>query len=255
MKKLIISVALISSSLFAVGQQTPVLGAKFGEDPAVREDNAKLLNTLNYSYKLKDYKQAACEVQQLISAAPSCSEDMYRKGVNIYRSLYAKTRDLELRKMYLDTMLMVFDKREEIFGNHKTRGRAYIFGQKALAFANYATEEDREELHETFLEAIRHGLTKIEKQDAVLVGTYFSNISESYKYDEITADVYIEKFEELSELLDQSPDKSELHAKIVNEVEALFAASGAASCENIERIYKPRYTAEPDNVEMMKKIL
>lgn len=255
MKKLLISFALITASLFAMGQQTPVLDARYGEDPATREDNAKLLNALNYSYKLKDYPQAARELQQLMEIAPRCSEDMYRKGVHVYRTMYAKTNDIKLREAYLDTMLMVFDKREEIYGDHKTRGRAYIFGQKALAFANFATEDDREELHQTFIEAIKHGLEVIEKQDAVLVGIYFSNLSESYKYDEITADVYIEKFEELSELLAGSPDRSELHTKVVNDVEALFGASGAASCDNIERIFKPKYVAEPDNVDVLKKIL
>ena len=255
MKKLIISFALITSSLFAAAQQTPTLDARFGEDPATREDNAKLLNTLNYSYKLKDYPQAAKELQQLMAVAPRCSEDMYRKGVHVYRTLYTKTQDVELRKAYLDTMLMVFDKREEIYGDHKTRGRAYIFGQKALAFANFATEEDRDELHKTFIEAIKHGLEVMDKQDAILVGTYFSNLSENYKYDEITADVYIEKFEELSDLLSQSTDKSEIHTQIINDIEAQFGASGAASCENIERIFKPKYDAAPDNVDVMKKIL
>lgn len=62
-------------------------------------------------------------------------------GGTIYKYLFENTKDETLRKKYVDTIMMVYDKRKECFGDE-----AYVNGMKAFdyyySFDKYTTEEN-----------------------------------------------------------------------------------------------------------------
>lgn len=61
-------------------------------------------------------------------------------GANIYRQLYNNTTDQLLQKSYVDTIMMIYDKRKECFGDE-----AYVNGLKGFDyfyyFQNYGSED------------------------------------------------------------------------------------------------------------------
>ncbi|MFI3294934.1 MAG: hypothetical protein R3Y19_02845 [Rikenellaceae bacterium] len=212
-----------------------------------------LLNSFAYSYKLKDYPTATKELKELLESAPKASENMYINGVNIYRNLIAQAETDEQRDHYLDSLLIIFDLRAEHFAEHPTRGRDYVLAQKANTFFNFADDHERIMAYDLFVEAIKAGQDVIDDSDAALIGKYFMNVTESASFDELTADDYIGRYERLTKLL--SNHDTEVARNVTLEVEAMFANSGIASCDNLERIFKPQYEADPSNDALVKKIL
>ncbi|MEG2755894.1 MAG: hypothetical protein RR931_04720, partial [Mucinivorans sp.] len=225
---------------------------KWGEDPAHREENVKLYNAFLYSVKLKDMNQASKELQMLLQRAPKCSENLYINGSRIYTSKLASATTKAERSVYIDSIMLLFDKRAESFGNHATRGKSYILGQKALAFLNYSPEQ-KQKAFDLFEQAVAAGQ---QGPNPVLIGTYFTALTESYQLDDITPEKYVMVYEKLSALLNAVPEPRSLEVKdAITAVESLFASSGAASCENIDKIFKPKYDADPDNEALIKQIL
>lgn len=252
MKKLLLTLAIAAAVNGAMAQAF-LTDPVYGNSPEERTDNVKLLNAFTYSYNIKDYAMASKELKELLTKIPAASENLYIRGIDIYKNFMANAKtDIE-RKKCMDSIMIMFDLRAKNFADHPERGRAYVLGQKALTFNNFADESQREQALKLFLEAIDAGKMNIGENEVELIGTYFKNVTDNYKFDEITADDYIQRYENLAAILAEK--NNEFSKKVAADIEAMFASSGAASCDNIERIFKPQYTADPNNADLIKKIL
>lgn len=252
MKKLLL-VALFCVGVFSASAQAYLQDPNYGANEAERTENAKLYSAFQFSINLKDFKRASFELKELLNKIPKATDNLYIRGVDVYRNLYAKAETDAQRKVCLDSILTIYDLRSENFGNRAKRGRAYILAQKALAFNNYASDEDKLKLYQVFRDAIEAGKDVIDDEDVEIIGNYFTNLTNSYKYDEITADDYLTSYELIMKNVEGVDN--EFATQIKNDVEALFAQSGAASCENIEKIFKPMYDLNPNDNDLIKKIL
>lgn len=232
----------------AVGAQDFREDPRYGSDPASREQNVRILNFFNDAYKAKEYGQATVYLRQLIENAPKATQNLYIRGVEIYKSKALGAQSLQERKMYVDSILWFFDKRIEAFGNHPQRGEAYLRGEKAKAFLSMMPA-DRERLFQFFQEALheKHPL------NPGLAVTYFNSVVESYRLDDVTPEQVIDIYERLSQRLAgcESPERAEA----MKAIDDLFASSGAANCETVEKIYRPKYEADPGNAKLIETIL
>lgn len=252
MKKLLIAAIICIGSLSA-SAQSYLTNPRYGATEAERVENAKLYSAFNFSVNLKDYGRASIELKDLLIKAPQISSNLYIRGVDIYKNLFTQAKTEERRDQCVDSILIIYDLRAKNFGDDPKRGMDYILAQKALTYNNFADEDDRAKLYEMFKEAIEAGKDVIDDEDVELIGTYFTNLSNSYKYDEITADDYLNRYEHITSILN-GVDNEQAN-KIRTDIETLFGQSGAASCENIEKIFKPQYQADPNNADVIKKIL
>lgn len=251
MKKQILTLLLAVISLGALAQGDFLQDPRWGDNEEARTENAKLMSAFNFSYKLKDYPQASVELHQLLKNVPAVSENLYIRGIDIYKDNFANATTEERRKLCIDSIMYMFDLRAKSFANHKTRGRDVILAEKALTFNGFS--EDRQKAYEIFITAIEAGIDVIDDTDVNLIGTYFKNLTDSYTFEEINADDYINRYENLTGMLANHNNESSQQIKA--DLEAMFAASGAANCENIEKIFKPKYEADPNNGDLIKKIL
>lgn len=219
---------------------------KYGADPAAREQNVRILNIFNDAYRAKDYNTATNYLRQLIQNAPQASENMYIRGVDIYRNKAAAAQTKEDRRAMVDSILWIYDKRIEAFGEHPERGEGYLRGEKAKIFMNMMPA-DRQRMFQLCREAIS------KNADPALIVMYFNAVVESFKLDDVTPEELIESYENLSQTLatSQAPNAAEA-AKTLDD---LFATSGAADCQSIEQIYKPKYEADPTNQQLIETIL
>lgn len=222
---------------------------KYGNTPEERERNVMILNYFNDAYKMRTYDDAVAYMQELIQNAPQASENIFIKGIEIYRNKLSRSRVKAERAVFLDSMMYIYDKRAETYGDHATRGRGYILTRKAQDFYIYAPgETDRAFAY--FRDAVKASDAAV---DAEMATSFFNALTESYKLGDITPDDYMNDYELLATALgkaDQSDEVINAQAALEN----LFAQSGAANCENIEKIFKPRYMADKDNIEMLRKM-
>lgn len=248
-RRMLVLLLAVTASISMSSAQEKTYDEKFGEDPAQRAENVKLLSFFQDAYNTKAYDDALNLLRQLIVRAPKSSMNMYINGGEIYRQKFARATTKVERMAYLDSMLFLLDKRMEYFGDHKTHGLAYLAAQKAMLF-NENNPEDRERAFSLFREALKVSGNEV---DPNMVVIFFQSLSEGFKLDDITPEEYIADYEGLTTLLAQVT--TEENTKATETIEALFATSGAASCENIERIFRPKYEADPSNGELVKKIL
>ncbi len=178
----------------AVGAQDFRDDPRYGDDPASREQNVRILNFFNDAYKAKEYGQATVYLRQLIENAPKATPNIYIRGVEIYKSKALGAQSLEERRTYVDSILWIFDKRIEAFGEHPQRGEAYLRGEKVKVFLTMMPA-DRERLFQLFREALheKHPL------NPGLAVTYFNSVVESYRLDDVTPEQVIDVYERLSQ--------------------------------------------------------
>lgn len=249
MKRLLLIVAVAITTLAGANAQTQY-HERFGVDPEKREENAKMLSYMKRAYDSKSYDDALGFFRKLTVNAPKAAMNMYIWASDIYRGKLARATTKAERAAYLDTILMVFDQRVENFGDHDKYGKAYLTAQKALIF-NETDQANRQKAFELFRAAVAAGGNQV---DPDLVVTFFNSLTDSFKLDDITPEDYIADYESLATLLNDINAEGTYTNAITN-VEALFASSGAASCENIERIFRPKYEADQDNAVLVKQIL
>lgn len=246
-RKLYMLVALLFTATTVTTAQD--FDPKFGADPADRENNVKMLNQLQDSYMMKQYDEVLVLMRPLIEKCPKATPNLYIRGVEIYRNKLLKATSKEDRTKYLDSMMILYDQRAVAFGDHPKQGLPYIKEQKAKMFFDFApTEVERATKY--FREAIEVSGTKIDPD--VLVA-FFNMLTDSFKLDDLTPEAYLDDYEYLTTLLGKEPSPETEPALAA--IEQLFVSSGAANCENIEKIFRPKYEAAKTDGALIKKIL
>lgn len=222
---------------------------RYGADPESREKNVRVYSFFNDAFESKEYDQAVLFMHDLLKNVPKVSENLYIKGGQIYKSKIAKAKTKEERRLYVDSLMWLHDKRIDAYGDSPERGEAYIRGVKVREFEQYSAA-DKNRLFQLYREALETGKTAV---DPDLVVTFFNNLVEGFKLDDLTPEELVSDYAKLCEVLDGSKDPKAVEAKTV--VEQLFVSSGAASCEIIEKIFRPQYEATPDDQALIEKII
>lgn len=106
--------------------------------------------------KLKKYNDALPLWRTAYGLAPAANgrvKYQFDDGVAIYKHLYSNTEDEAMKRSYMDTVMMIYDKRVECFGE-----AAHVQGRKAFdmyyTFGQYTTEDETFELFRTAVDGM-----------------------------------------------------------------------------------------------------
>jgi len=218
--------------------------AKWGDTPEAREKNIVNSNFLKESCDNKDYNAAARYLKELIDGCPGASENIYVRGAVVYKNKINRAKSLAEKNTYVDSLLLMYDLRNQYFGTHPTRGTAYILDRKAREYLTYRPN-DRAGIRQAFREAIEAGGSATDPETVV---AYFSNLCEDYKNtDEVMPDEIISEYDRLAPLFENNPEAGEYKSQF----DTAFGLSGAASCENLERLFSAKLAAAPDDEALL----
>lgn len=218
--------------------------AAWGDTPEQREENILNSNFLKESCDNKDYNQAAHYLQQLLQKCPAASEAIYQRGTTLYKNKINRAKSLAEKKTYIDSLLLIYDLRLEHFGNHPKRGRAYILDRKAREILTYQPGE-RAAIRGAFRAAIEAGGADADPETVV---AYFSNLCDDYRNtDEVMPDELIAEYDRLTPFF----AGNDAAAEYKKQFDAAFGLSGAASCENLEKLFSARIAAAPDDEALL----
>ena len=241
--------ALIVGNAFAQDLSAPQY-AKWGETIEQREENIKASQFLKEEMENRNYNAAAKYLQQLLANCPAASENTFARGITLYKNKISRATSLQERNVYVDSLFLLYDLRLEHFGSHPKRGTAYILDLKAREYLTYR-EADREGVRKNFELAIAAQVENNGAADPTMVLTYFQGLCEDYKNDIVDAMTIVNVYEENAKYfanLDES--QAELKAKY----DKAFGASGAASCENLQKIFEPKIAATPDDEALLAHV-
>ncbi len=251
MKKMIYRTALLTVAAvafsFSARAQAYLQDPKYGNSPEQRQETVLNINYFNDNYKAKNYDAATYYMRKVIEVAPKASQNIYINGINIYRTKAAETTDQAKRQVYVDSLLVLYDMRSENFGHIAGRGTAYLMGLKARDYLTLNPDK-KEEIQKLFKEAMDAAGPDA---DPELINIYFNSLAEAYKKDEIKTDLFMAEYDRLSKIYDGSTAEDKDEQKRL--FDQIFVTSGAANCENLEKVFKPAVDAGAD-LETLKKV-
>lgn len=216
--------------------------AKWGETPEERKDNMLASSYLKEETANRNFNSAARYLQLLLEKCPSASETIYVNGVKLYKDKINRAESLAEKKMFVDSLLFLYDVRIENFANHPKRGRVYLLERKAREYLTYKGD-DREGVAEAFETAIA-AQAQVGAVSPEVVAIYFKNLCDDYQNDIVDAMTIVNAYEANAKHF-ANIDESQVEFK--NQFEACFGASGAASCDNLQKIFEPKLAANPND--------
>ncbi len=218
--------------------------AIWGDTPEERQQNILNSNFLKESCDNKDYDAAAHYLKELLDKCPKASENTFVRGTTLYKNKINRAKTLAEKNMYIDSLMLIYDLRVEYFGDHPKRGTAYILDRKAREYLTYKPN-DRAGIRGAFREALEAGG---DNSDPETVVAYFSNLCDDYKNtDEVMPDEVLAEYERLEPFFAKHPEASEYKSQF----DAAFGLSGAASCENLEKLYRAKLEAAPEDEALL----
>ena len=220
---------------------------KWGATVEERQENILASNYLKEAIDAKDFNRAAHYFQQLLEKCPEASQQTFARGVTIYKNKAQRARSVEQKRMFIDSVLYIYDQRVVYFGNHQKNGKDYILDMKARDMLRYCTTDRpllRAGLKDAVDAAIESGRVNLD-----IVASYYKYLCEDYEYDDsVTSEMVLAEYERLSPLFAEISAEDEQYKEIF---ENSFGTSGAASCDNLETLFSAKLEADPDNTALL----
>ena len=222
--------------------------AKWGETPEERKDNMLSSSYLKEETANRNFNSAARYLQLLLEKCPSASETIYVNGVKLYKDKINRAETLAEKKMFVDSLLFLYDVRIENFSNHPKRGRVYLLERKAREYLTYKGD-DREGVAEAFETAIA-AQAQVGAVNPEVVAIYFKNLCDDYQNDIVDAMTIVNTYDAYAQYFDNiAPEQQEYK----DQFEQCFGLSGAASCENLEAIFSKKVADNPEDAKLVEQ--
>ena len=253
---------LIAGLIISMGTAFAQTGVEDGSKYGHGEDSVSCLKNLSlYSeaYKQKNYTEAYPYWKQVFDECPASNINIYSHGEKMMAAFYKQESDIAKKEEYYQMLMKVYDQRAQYFGDHRKYPTPYIMGKKAVAMLKYKRDEPAvvKEAYVILESAARK--RGVKTQPAVLI-TYMMNSTVMFKMDEIPAETLVNVYTTVSDIFDQKikvtkkPETVIALKEMKNQVEAIFAKSGAANCEVIETIFGPQLADNTGNLDWLKRV-
>ena len=242
--KILVSAVLTVVGLSAYAQDlSDPKYAKWGETLEERKENILNSSYLKEEINNHNFDSASGYLHKLIEKCPAASENIYVNGTKLYKQRINRAQTLAEKNAYVDSLLWLYDVRLENFGTHRTRGKDYILERKAREYLTYK-ESDREGIRNAFEAAIAAQVEATGKADPEVLAIYFKNLCDDYSNDVVDAMTVVAAYDGNAKYFEGiAPEQEEFKEQF----EKCFVMSGAASCENIEKIFAKKIADAPED--------
>lgn len=238
MKKLVVLIALALLSSGAYAQ------SKYGADSAECIRNLSLYSEL---VKQNSLAQAAPYWRRALSLCPQSSENLYINGIRIYKNLLANEKNPNLKQKYIDSIVYLYDQRIEIYNRDKTVSWRKLIDYQQMRPTDYAT---------IFKMAEHCMQVTPEKNRYQVMEIYFRSAVDLYKDNKLGADVVLNAFTTIEDQIEAKAKEGDNEAKATRDnVNNIFVTSGVANCDNLVKLFRPKYESNKKDAAFLKKIV
>ncbi|MBT8231209.1 MAG: hypothetical protein HKO66_07705 [Saprospiraceae bacterium] len=204
--------------------------------------------------KTKEFEKALPLWKKAYYTAPAANGSIkyqFEDGIAIYKHLYNETSDVNLKSAYVDTIIAIYDKRIECYGE-----RAYIAGRKAFDYYYYFQNQISEDsIYALFKSAID---VKGEKVDYFVVNPFTKILSDKVLNQSITVEeggFYAQKMIDAIAYGNKSGKNQEAWS-IINDyapsrLENLEGVKGLFSCQYYDKKYMQVFNENPEDCEII----
>ena len=230
------------------------------ETSIVTEDCIMYTSLFHESAKNKQYADAFEPWMAVYKTCPGYSKNVYADGVKILSWKISQYQPGTAEyKEWRDMLMTLYDKRIKYFGNDAKYPTAWILGQKGLDYCAFFSEDA---LKETAYPWLKESVEKqgsgsqikvVSKLSEVSLGLYKSNPD---KYAEQYIADYQMCVDALGAMANDPNNKNASAAQSYRDnLEQVFAASGAADCSKLDELYAKVVADNSQNLEMLNKIM
>ena len=285
MKKLLFT--FIALAAMAVNAQNGVSNPyRFGQG----EDSTRCIQSIsimNTNVKNKEYKIAYNAWKVLFDEFPVARVDTYTNGIKILNDFINNEADPQKKEEYIDELMSIYDQQikylPQLQAITKTKlSEGQILGKKVIDLIKYRKNAPAEEVYEMLAKSVE---LEQGKSEYVVTELFMKYSALKYKNDQshgeqiiedyLNASVYIvdvlDKYHDniekcLQKYQEEGDPKDSINAgkysKMIDasrvaksNIDAYFINSGAASCEDLDRIYAPLIEENKDNIEYLNKVI
>jgi tetratricopeptide (TPR) repeat protein len=233
--------------LVIILNQTSISAQKgrYGNTP---EDSAKcVINLVMYGDRFNqgNFEEAYPLWRIVCEVCPRATVNTFRRGERIMEHMIMNAKSEEEKRKYLDTAMVMFDRRIEFFGDE-----ANVLGRKGTFWFRYNNKtEEAGPGYDALERAVE--LSGDNPSDAV-VATFMLITVAKFNAGLIDNEQVIKTYSSLTETIDRSTSEA-LH-KIRGTVEGYFADSGAADCVALENLFTDQVGTSPEDIELLNKV-
>lgn len=270
MKKLVFLLlsVMIFSSCFAqranrraAGNATPTATPTQEAPPepgVVTEECIVNMSLFNESARNRQFADALGPWNLVFEQCPSANRVIYTQGRHIVHwELSQQTDEASYQKVF-DKLMKLYDLRMKYFGDDERFPTAWIKGVKALDYVAFARNEV------LFLPAYQwmdESIAGMGNNSEIEVLRSFMVLSDrKFAADNNHAEKYIQDYLRVIAILDHKAadptnSNAELAAQYKNGIEVLFAQSGAANCQTLDKLYADQVNQNLNNAAVLNRIL
>ncbi|MCK4922249.1 MAG: hypothetical protein KAS71_14455 [Bacteroidales bacterium] len=238
-------------SFFSVAAQNsdpprPYLNPKFGPDSISRIQCANNLSNMAEYMKidLPDYALAPWKL--VFENAPEARENIYIIGAKIYQHLLSQTEDPQIRAGLFDTLMLIYDRRIQYFGNE-----GYVLGRKGVDIIRY-NEKDYQNAYEAFSNSARLGGSETSLN--VITGLA-QTASVMFNNGLIEEEEFLSKYFVCQDILAEKRKAGKSIPSIrraENMLDRILENSNFKDCEPLETFFAEKISNDESNEELMQ---
>ncbi len=217
---------------------------RYGEDSATCVRNWSLYAEY---YRQRNYEMAYEPWKYMFESCPMATQNIYIHGANMIKHFYNIETDPDRREAWVDTLMMIYDQRIEMFGEE---GR--VLGRKAADLYQLRPSAVQElyEMSERSIEIEGMGAGA----DVLLIN--FQSVIRLADAALLEPEAILEAYDRATDIieynLEHNPDDARFYNPAKNNIRAMFEPY--ATCENLTKVYGPRFEANPEDIELLERI-
>ena len=246
-----ISLAMLFGSIGSFAQCKEVKWPEDGTQRAKAEESKVLYED---HLKANQPKQAVVPLNWLLANVPQLHSSLYINGAEVFDKLAAQEKDPARRKIYVDSLMIVYDMRIKNCGEEGP-----VTNRKALSFVKYNVNEKPAEA----LEILEKAITL--NGNNVLDGTivpYFQTVRLNVtKFKTITEDQILEKYDKVMNIIDSKIKTSQSkgqpidkYKKMKDDIDAILISMVKVDCDFVKKNLEPKFKQNPNDLVLAKKI-
>ncbi len=202
----------------------------------------------------KQYKQALAPMNWLLTNVPNFHSSLYIHAADIYDELASSEKDPARKKVYVDSLMIVYDLRMKNCGDDPV-----VLNRKALSFLKFNINTQPEEALKILDETFKRNGNNV--MDGTLV-PYFQTVRlNALKFKNISDAQILERYDKLNEIIDSKIQKAQSEGKPVDkykkykdDIDAILITMVKVDCDFVRTNLAPKFKQNPNDIALAKKI-
>lgn len=230
----------------------------------VAEGDKDFMSTITLEkqlYDQKNFKGSLTHWRTLYKRYPKSTLNIYLHGINIYENLIENTKDPKIRSAYIDTLMLIYDKRIKHFDQ-----KGYILGRQGTDYMKFKLRDNEEMTDEVRKPILKKGYDYLEESvklqgmesEAPVLILFMQSTRGLFGMGELGKEKVIENYDIASKIISNALQKEPNSNNYIiarDNVDLVFQSSGAADCEALISIYTPKFDQIASNLEDLKKMI